>query len=301
MAFQNLWQSSKGSTPTLKPHAGNSAEVAYQNANKACIEFYHIASGEVARFLPLDIEYSENLSSEWNHVSVYGRNDPLSTFQGTKRTISLTFTVAATGTAHAIESNKEIGILMSLMYPTYAVTYGTVRSDHFALGDYNNASHIQSAPLLKVHFNNLIVDPSRMSSTTGAQSAAKDVGLVCSANGVQVTPIFDDGALIMGPVTKTTEKKGKKKAKTASDSSAQLLAARKATEGTTDTRIYPKVYKISTELTVYHTFPLGFQKLPSGSATARPHTGTGNGFGRFPWGEQHVKGPTVNGLRNQRQ
>ena len=277
MAYQQLWKGEK-----YKAVAGSRGIASYANQTKARIAFYSIASHEKAQFLPLDFEYTENLSTEWNHVSVYGRNDPLSTFQGTKRTISISFVVSATGHENALDNTIEVSNLMSLMYPTYSMFPGQAgdeRGNHRAITSYNNASLIETAPLLKVHFSNIIIDPSQVTSTSGVNGHVKKVGLVCAANGVTVVPIFDDGVLVAGPAPVGA---GPKKKKPSSGSTPDNYYSRKKSQK--DTRIYPKYYKISTELTVFHTFPLGFVRKSNRTMDRGKH-----GFGAFPWAEQHVQ------------
>lgn len=242
----------------------NSAEVGLVNRHAACIEFYSIASAESAKFVPMDVDYSESFTSEWNHVSVYGRNDPLSTFQGTQRKIALSFVVNAVSPEHARANIVEISNLTTLMYPTYKVIPG-------ANSGQNNATQIQTAPLLRVHFNNLILDPTNTTDRTGVNGMAKHVGLVCAASDLSVTPVFDNGVVATGGKggdwgwTKNPPK---------------------------DKRIYPKTFKIQTNLTVFHTFPMGFERDEGEGTKGGPNSydRAKRGFGAFPYGETHVYG-----------
>ena len=193
--------------------------------------------------------------------------------------------VSADSTLNALDNMIEISNLMTLMYPTYDQNFlsSDDRPSHRLISNYNNASQINTAPLLKVHFNNLIVDPSATTSLGGSNNRASSVGLVCAANGVQVNPIFDDGVFVWGPSGKANKRS------TASDpdqkkKKTKVSEMNKRKGKQTDIRIYPKYYKISTELTVYHTFPLGFHRVKGKTRdrAMRP------GFGSFPYGEQHV-------------
>jgi len=245
----------------------------YVNSHNTNIEFYSIASAESAKFIPMDVEYSEDFASEWNHQNVYGRNDPLSTFQGTKRTVSLQFVVNASSLWHAQQNMVEMGNLASLMYPTYK------RTQHAKPGswaNHNNASLIHTAPLLKVHFNNLIVDPSRISGGSAAVNGmAKNVGLVCAASDLKLEPVMDNGVII-----------------TTGHSDDQEIGWLKDDLGSRpkDSRIYPKTWKVSTSLTVFHTFPMGYERTNGNSSKGGPNAYDRgiNGFGSFPWGEKHV-------------
>ena len=259
--YSDLWSNrNSGNKPELSAAAksGTAAisTASVYNRTHARIEFYGIASNRTAIFLPLDVEYNESLQSEWNHTSVYGRNDPLSTFQGTKRTISLAFSVTCDGLETAKQNMSEISNLMSLAYPTYSSSNLGYRQGQQSLGWNNNASTIEASPLFRVHFNNLIMDPSSAPAVDqGFAGSARKYGLVCSTSGFQITPNFENGVLTTG-------------------------------QGW----IYPKSYRISTELTVFHTMPMGFQVDHSkmgfeGNTSASFDRSNGNpGFGKFPYG-----------------
>lgn len=255
----------------------NSAEVGLVNRHAACIEFYSIASAESAKFVPMDVEYTESFTSEWNHVSVYGRNDPLSTFQGTQRKISLSFVVNATSAEHARSNMLEIANLSTLLYPTYKTIPGANAGN-------NNASQIHTAPLLRVHFNNLILDPTHTTDKTGVNGMAKHVGLVCAASDLQIQPVFENGVIATGGNGGDmgwSERPGAPK----------------------DKRIYPKTFKIQTNLTVFHTFPMGFERDYGSGANGGPNAydRTKRGFGAFPWGEKHVYGQDYVKARNAKR
>jgi len=251
--------------------AGNAGETSLVNRSKACIEFFGIASNESAKFIPVDVSYAESFTPEWNHVSVYGRNDPLSTFQGTQRKISLQFKVNATSVEVAVANTIEISNLVSLMYPTYT------NVDKELTG--GNASQIEASPLLRVHFNNLILDPTG-AGKSGANGMAKHVGLVCAPGDLSVTPDFEPGVLQPDPIAFPL---------------GMFPHSPKGTQAKHDDyRIYPKVWTISTSLTIFHTFPLGFRRDKGGAANGGPNSyaRSENGFGNFPWGEKHVYGPS---------
>ena len=57
--------------------------------------------------------FSESYSSEWNEESVFGRMDPIVSYKGTRRNISLEFIVSDTG---AVASAEQLAVIL---YPTY--------------------------------------------------------------------------------------------------------------------------------------------------------------------------------------
>jgi hypothetical protein len=65
--------------------------------------------------------FSDNITSNWNEEQVYGRQDPIGTFQSTTRKISLGFDVPA---ATIAEAKSELGSdqpsVKQFMYPSYS-------------------------------------------------------------------------------------------------------------------------------------------------------------------------------------
>ena len=231
------------------------------NTHSARIAFYGIASGEAARFFPWDVTLSESYESEWNHESVYGRNDPMSTFSGTRRNITLEFKVIAASVEEAAANMIEVSNLTSLMYPTYRTSASQSEKG-------GNATQIQSSPLMRVHYSNLIIDPSQIDATTGRNANAKKVGLVMAMNSLNVTPDFEAGVFNVG-------KKGEEGTKLFENFPTPITIK--------DNRMYPKLWTVALAGVVFHTFPLGFRRSGSNS-----YARSKKGFGMFPYGEKHV-------------
>ena len=60
---------------------GDPATLNLGNKHMQYIEFYHFASRTKIRFKAFLTEYTENFTSNWNSVPVYGRMDPIQIFQ----------------------------------------------------------------------------------------------------------------------------------------------------------------------------------------------------------------------------
>ena len=54
---------------------------------------------------------SDNFESAWNETSVYARMDPIYTFQNTKRTIDVSFTIPAYGPIEARANQEKLSAL----------------------------------------------------------------------------------------------------------------------------------------------------------------------------------------------
>ena len=59
------------------------------------LEFYQTFSGATVSFKAFLSTYSESFSSGWTGTQTLGRPDPIQTFRGTSRSISLTWKVPA--------------------------------------------------------------------------------------------------------------------------------------------------------------------------------------------------------------
>lgn len=116
----------------------------YANGKKLFIEFeYFHAVEEVNKviFKAFLTEYNDKFTSNWNEEKVYGRIDPIYTFQETNRQISLAWDVPSSGLQEARDNMAKASRLMRFLYPTY--------------GTNGDATTIVKPPLLRMRFVNL--------------------------------------------------------------------------------------------------------------------------------------------------
>ena len=66
-----------------KPYTDGSDALSTQF--KYNIEFFHMPSGESVSFKAFLTNFSDSFEADWGEEEVYGRMDPIMTFQGTKR------------------------------------------------------------------------------------------------------------------------------------------------------------------------------------------------------------------------
>ena len=64
-------------------------------------------------------EFSDDFTSNWNSETVYGRMDPLVTFQNTQREITLGFDVVSDNAAQAQTNIAKVNRLIEFLYPVY--------------------------------------------------------------------------------------------------------------------------------------------------------------------------------------
>jgi len=136
----------------------------------------HIPSGQTVQFKALIKEFSDSFTSLWNSEEVYGRMDPIETFQGTKRTIKLSWDVVSFDLGDAQRNLKKMDKLTNFLYPTYGSVDG-------------GATVITSSPLLKMKFANLITQPNE-------KGTVETSGLVGRMDGFSYTPDFDSGVFM---------------------------------------------------------------------------------------------------------
>ena len=133
------------------------------------------ASQEVA-FKAFITDFSDDFSSSWSDETVYGRMDPLSVFQNTQRTISVSLDVPASSEQEARENLIKVEKIVQGLYPIYE--------------SYNGVPVLQAAPLWKIKLANFIT------STANASDTAKSGGLTCKLDGFTFSPDFGPGVFV---------------------------------------------------------------------------------------------------------
>jgi len=108
------------------------------------IRIQHMPSQAVVEFSGYVTEFADQYSSNWNTETVYGRMDPLATFQNTQRQISLSFDVPSGDFEQAEDNLRRIDRLTQFLYPAYN---GGSRSQQNTL---------KAGPLIGLKFSNLI-------------------------------------------------------------------------------------------------------------------------------------------------
>ena len=93
---------------------------AYANYKQYVISFLHVPTNSTVFFKAYVTEYNENFACSWTPTEVYGRTDPIQTYKGTKRSISLAFDVPAASMGEAYENLGRVSKLVQMLYPTYS-------------------------------------------------------------------------------------------------------------------------------------------------------------------------------------
>ena len=154
------------------------AALGYANRNDYYVHILGLHSGVEVKFKAILGSFSDTLTSNYNSEEIYGRIDPIMTFQGVNRKIAMTLEVPAASAEEAQQNFQSLSRLMSSMYPGYS--------------ERDSATTISTAPLHKIKFANWV--------TSGGQiGGVQTSGLVVAIEGVSFTPNMEAGVIEDGP------------------------------------------------------------------------------------------------------
>ena len=190
------------------------------------LEFYALHLDQSVTFDAFLSTFNQSFNSTWNEETVYGRNDPIATFQGTTRKINVAWNIPAGTLSDAKANLKRCSALIQMVYPSYTTNIVKESSqidpnagfviEQANLNNQGNALTLSKSPLLRLKYANLISN----SSLEGG--SAKEGGLLGWISSVSWTPALDMGTFV--------EKRGK---------------------------IFPKVIDLSIDFNVIHEHELG--------------------------------------------
>jgi hypothetical protein len=129
------------------------------------LKIEHLPSKRAVSFTRLKMTgFSDTVSPSWTTEAVYGRMDPITTYQNTTRAISLSFDLGpfTDSDDRAALALTKLTRLMQFQYPTYS--------------DFPNAMSISRPPLLRVSFANYI-------------RSGQGTGLVCYMDSMAYNPV----------------------------------------------------------------------------------------------------------------
>ena len=113
------------------------------------LEIKSMLTGDILQFPAFLTNFNQSFASTWNEEDVYGRMDPIATFQNTKRTISLGFDLPAANIETAQHHLKQCNELAKFLYPGYVP-----QKDKETQGTLGHV--ISRPPMVAVRFANLI-------------------------------------------------------------------------------------------------------------------------------------------------
>ena len=156
------------------------------------LEFFHLPSSYFVAFKAYLENFTDDYTSQWKEENVYGRMDPIATFERTSRQINCAFKVVASSVQEAEQNMRRISLLLQMLYPSYETAEGKGAVIGLRKKE-EPISTIKGSPLFKVKFLNWISN----SNEAGAASA-EDSGLLGYIGGFAFTPNLDAGAFQVG-------------------------------------------------------------------------------------------------------
>jgi len=147
----------------------------YARGKQYLFHFYSVVSGDTVSFPALLTQLDNKFSPSWNSEKVFGRQDPILTFQGTERTMAVAFDVPSESKSQAKRNLTKLNKLINFLYPAFSRA--------------GSANTISASPLFRIKFANLIYDQSKGVPGNNAQS-----GLVCGINDFSHSFKFDGSA-----------------------------------------------------------------------------------------------------------
>ena len=91
----------------------------YAKKSNAQLVIQSVLGGTSVTLPAFVTDFSLDFDSTWNQEEVYGRVDPIATFQGTKRTISMSLSLPAGNLKTAGENYNNCRSIMQFLYPGY--------------------------------------------------------------------------------------------------------------------------------------------------------------------------------------
>jgi hypothetical protein len=205
------------------------------------IKITHLPTNQLIVLPGWVTQFSDNFTSNWNPQNVYGRMDPLVTFENTQRQITLAFDVVSANIDEAIANLANVNRLIEFLYPVYENSAGP-----------NNARTIQNvlnaAPLIGLEWTNLVSRPG---------DGTKLVGFLRGAN---YSPEITEGGFVKG-TKQIIEVEGEGEMNLDTNAVESQLV-----RGTTTKKAFiPKKLNVSLDYTVLHTHLTGWYKDADGA------------------------------------
>mgnify|MGYP001213773577 CR=1 FL=1 len=145
----------------------------YINNTNSVLTIKSVVTSNYVQFPAFLTDFSQTFDATWNTEDVFGRMDPIATYQGTKRTMSLGFDVPAGSLEEAKWNLEACSLLTTMVYPVYS--------------DVGGAQVLSKPPLVRVAFANLITSDAVLTigslKNTGKAKLQQDLQKLKDATG----------------------------------------------------------------------------------------------------------------------
>jgi hypothetical protein len=133
------------------------------------VSIIHIPSQIELHFKALLTGLSDGFQTRWDSQSVYGRMDPVKSFQGTSRTTSISWDLVSSSKEEAVANLRKVSNFAKMLYP--------MQSEH------GSATTMISPPMMAIKFTNLV----------SQGKIGGNRGLTGTLNGFTFSPDLDAG------------------------------------------------------------------------------------------------------------
>ena len=174
----------------------------YSSQKAAVLEIKSAQGGATIEFPAFLTSFTNSFTSNWSEEQVYGRIDPIGTFQGTKRSINIGFDIIAYDEDGAKKNIAAINAISAMLYPSYS-DVGTgnfqtsVGEDDVISVTSGNALVLSKAPLVEIKFGNLLQDGSGKDNFllgwigTWSANPVLDMGMYTPSAGVFLPKVYN--------------------------------------------------------------------------------------------------------------
>lgn len=247
------------------------------------IRFIHVPTGNSVEFEGWVTQFADRYESLWNETPVYGRMDPMATFQRTVRRLTLGFDVVGSNAIQASMNLKNISKLIQFLYPTYTENTRSLQNT------------LSGGPIMGLKWTNLIGNKQN-------GGGASETMLYGFTSGFGYNPNVGDGGFLADPGVPSLAEQATEIARSLNvdkkDLDPGIMQAIKTGTQAAASSFIPKTVNINLTFTVLHTHLMGwsndkfggqenlndlFPYLPSVPANSNP--GALPPAGRNPRGE----------------
>lgn len=174
----------------------------YSSQKAAVLEIKSAQGGDTIKFPAFLTSFTNSFTSNWSEEQVYGRIDPIGTFQGTKRSINIGFDIIAYDDMAAKINILNINAVSAMLYPSYSDASGgnfqtSVGEDDVISVTSGNALVLSKAPLVEIKFGNLLQDGSGKDNFllgwigTWSANPVLDMGMYTPSPGVFYPKVYN--------------------------------------------------------------------------------------------------------------
>jgi hypothetical protein len=136
----------------------------FTNATGAELIIKSMISSKSVKFPAFLTNISQDFKSTWTSENVYGRMDPIVSFQNTTRTVQVGFNVPAASVNEAKQNQAKFSTLSQMLYPAYFDSTGMTAIpadssqgvDAITVQEGEGSKTMAKSPLVRVKFGNLI-------------------------------------------------------------------------------------------------------------------------------------------------